>query len=187
MKKLYFIIIALTYASFTLAKPVVNHEYKYYPITGSTSAELRQQMSNNGPIIDGSHFDAKVNWHINWYYHWTDYHSNCSITSLDITVLINHVMPEWLNEQSTSSEKQLQWKTYLNNLKIHEQGHADNALRAAQVIESAVLQAPAMPNCKTLKNTLDNISYQIIKKHNEWDITYDKQTHHGRTQGAVYP
>ncbi len=189
MNKSYFIAFLYLLPCLVFSAPVVNEQYNLYKINGSTSSDLRKELSAHGPVINGEHFDAQVNWYINWYYYWNNQpqHRSCKITRVEIKVKIDHSMPHWDNEEAASSNLQLKWNNYLKNLTIHEQGHADNGLKAAQEIEQALLDTPAMLNCVSLKKLLDDRAYAIIKKHNDWDSNYDEKTHHGRTQGATFP
>lgn len=171
-----------------VAMPIINEHYNYYKINGSTSQDLRKELSAQGPIINGEHFDAQVKWYINWYYHWSNPRQNaCQVTGVEIKVRITHSMPKWENEENAESSLQIKWDNYLKNLTRHEQGHADNGLKAAQEIEQALLNTPAMPNCRHLKKRLDDTAYAIIQKHNQWDSNYDATTQHGKTQGATFP
>lgn len=188
MNKSYFIIIFCALSSLAYSMPLVDEQYNYYPINGTTSKELRQKLSAQGPIINGEHFDAQVNWYINWNYYWNNQPpGQCQITSVKIKIKIRRAMPKWENEEKANSNLQVKWDKYLKNLSFHEQGHANNGLLAAQEIEQALLNTPAMPNCKQLKKLLDDTAYSIIEKHNQWDSYYDAQTQHGRAQGASFP
>ena len=189
MIKICFIVFFLLLPVSGFSTALINENYNYYTINGSTSSELRKVMSERGPLIDGKHFDAQVSWHINWYYYWKENsgQNNCKISQVTIKLKLARSMPQCENTESADPKLQKLWANYLKHLALHEQGHADNGLKAAQEIEETLLQTPAQPSCKQLKKLLDAQAYAIIKKHNQWDSTYDSTTHHGQTQGAIFP
>lgn len=191
MTKIQFILTPalLLISSLLSATPTVDEQRTYYPIHGSNSQELRAQMNTLGPLIGGNHFDAQVNWFIHWNCHW--YHDlgkqNCAITSVDVSVLINHSMPQWENAAASDKATQTQWNNYLSHLELHESGHATNGKQAADEIEKALMNTGPKPTCDELKNELDTTAQNLIKKHEAWDVAYDTKTEHGRSQGAVFP
>ena len=68
--------------------------------------------------------------------------------------------------------------------RIHEAGHVRNGINAAYEIESVVKKSLPRQNCDLLKSDVDRIAFTMIKKYDQLDIQYDKETEHGKTQGA---
>lgn len=171
------------------AAPTIDEQRNYYPIHGSNSQELRAQMNTYGPLVKGKHFDGQVKWYVHWNYHW--FHDlgkqNCAITSVDVSVLIQHSIPQWENAAESDKETQDKWRNYLSHLELHESGHATNGKQAAEDIEKALLSTAPKPSCDQLKNELDTTAQNLIKQHEAWDVEYDAKTEHGRSQGAVFP
>ncbi|RUR05892.1 DUF922 domain-containing protein [Legionella sp. km772] len=178
----------LIFSTKTFSNPVVSEYHSYYKIKGSTSQDLRKELSAQGPVLNGEHFDAKVNWSINWYYQCTRNSQNDhQINRVHVKLRIDHFMPQWGNREFAEHHLKIKWDNYLKNLTTHEQGHADNGLKAAQEIEALLINTPPLPTCKILKKHLDENIYAIIKNHNQWDSNYDLITQHGKTQGASFP
>lgn len=176
--------------SIVFATPATSEVQTYYKITGSSDRELRAQMNKLGPVDQGRHFDAKTSWHINWRYNWHydgPNQTHCYVTSVQISDNIETILPSWTDEGSADSLLQNKWDAYLLNLTTHEQGHGTNGKRAADEIEKALLATPVQRDCNALKTELDKRAYDIIHKHNDWDLQYDTDTNHGKTQGAVFP
>lgn len=173
-----------------IATPVTHEMQTYYKISGSSDRELRTQMNTQGPVDNDRHFDAKTSWHINWHYNWHydgPNQTHCYVTSVQVSTDINTILPLWTDEKTADSMLQNKWDTYLVNLTNHEQGHGINGKRAADEIEKALLETPVQRDCNALKTELDKRAYDIVHKHNDWDVQYDTDTHHGKTQGAVFP
>lgn len=176
------------FSSFIHARPDITESYVNYKITGDSANGLRQQMSMLGPSdIASEHFDASTHWYIQWQYQYQMAADKCYLTKVDVKLDISYRFPEWVDYAVAHDDLKNHWDTYMQNLKTHEKGHAENGIAAAFSIEQALKQLPAMQSCEALANTADNIAYQTIAKHNTIDINYENETNHGVTQGATFP
>lgn len=184
-----YIFLLLFFASAALyASPIVNEQYANYKVTGDSASALRQQMSMFGPTDIGSeHFDASTKWYIKWQYHYQPTAEGCYFTKVNVKVDITYRFPEWSDYVLANDGLKHHWDTYIQNLKTHERGHAENGVAAAAEIAYALTQLPAMQSCEDLTNTADNIAYKLIAEHNTKDINYEYETNHGVTQGATFP
>ncbi|WP_010652910.1 DUF922 domain-containing protein [Fluoribacter dumoffii] len=191
IKKITFILIHLFAFNLKIhAVPTVNNLQTFYKITGVTEQELRQQLNDLGPISMGRHYDAKTSWYINWNYKWrtdNEREKGCYLTEVNVTADIVTLLPAWENKNYGSSEPRLKWENYLANLIRHEEGHGNNGREAAAELEEALLKIPPMLSCELLQSAIQNTAQNIINQHNNWDVTYDLTTQHGKTQGAYFP
>jgi len=98
--------------------PEVHVHWHYYPIRGVTSAELKQQMRENG----------KEGWwgYAEWYVQWS--------RTCQVTVSIDYTLPKWENEGEAPVELQDAWNSMLANLAMHELGHGRHGLIAGNEI-----------------------------------------------------
>lgn len=182
------ILILFFCSSVIYAAPVVNEQYINYKITGDSANALRQQMSTLGPSdIASEHFDASTKWYIQWQYNYQPIADGCQLTKVDVRVDIAYRFPEWSGYTLANDGLKHHWDTYMQHLKTHERGHAENGIKAATEIEYALTQLPAMQSCGELASTADNIAYKLIAEHNTKDINYEYETNHGVTQGATFP
>lgn len=181
--------LVLLFPSALQATPVIQEQYDYYSVLGNNVQSLREAMAQLGPSINGQHFDAEVKWHITWHFTWLNRSVNtmCAVNKVNVTVRIYRIMPKWGNEALGSLDLQEKWDTFQKNLTIHEQGHVTNATLAGEEIEKALLNTLPKTTCNELERVLNATGKAIIKKHNQWDVQYDAQTQHGRTQGAQFP
>ncbi|GIL00561.1 MAG: hypothetical protein BroJett030_04600 [Alphaproteobacteria bacterium] len=90
----------------------------YYPIRGTTAAELKAQMAANGP----------QGWwaYTRWFVRWT---GDCKVT-----VSIDYTMPKWLDEGEAPAGLQDNWNRMFVNLWNHELGHGRHGVIAANEI-----------------------------------------------------
>ena len=190
MTKIILACSSLLLSTLAIATPTIQEETLYYKISGNTADQLREQMNTLGPIDHTTHADAQTTWHITWKFYWqhdTASQNLCHLTGVSVNASITKLYPKWINENSAAPALQNKWNTYLTNLATHESGHAENGKRTAIEIEKALLDTPLQSNCRLLVNTLNAAAYSVIAQHNKWDIQYDADTQHGRTQGAVFP
>jgi predicted secreted Zn-dependent protease len=181
-------LLLLLFGSISYATPIITEKTTHYKINGNSAQELRNQMSMLGPTdIATERYDASTHWYIKWQYHFEPVGSQCHLTKIDVNVDVLYRFPEWPEDVSTNVSLRNHWNTYLQHLKIHEKGHAENGIEAARTIERALIDLPAMQSCDALVNTADNIAHKIIALHNTKDIHYEDETNHGETQGATFP
>ncbi len=174
----------------SFAVPVIQKIQTFYPINGSTGDELRKEMNDSGPNIDGEHFDAQTTWHIDWHYTWhydNPSQNPCYLTASNVTVTITTLFPQWLNQSDAPAYLSNKWNTYMTALQNHEKGHEINGIAAATEIENALSKMKSMPDCKTLKTKIAATAKEILLQHNIWDKQYDIDTNHGKNQGAIFP
>jgi len=70
-------------------------------------------------------------------------------------------------------------------LRLHEDGHRDHGLQAAQTILEVLQSFHA--SCETFEADANQAALNIIQHYAQQDRDYDARTQHGRTQGAVFP
>lgn len=97
-------------------KPQIRNHY--YPIRGTSSAELKAQMKANGPN----------GWwaYTTWYVRWT---GDCRVS-----LTIDYTMPKWTNAAAAPAKLRSAWDRMYANLKAHEEGHGRHGIEAAREV-----------------------------------------------------
>lgn len=171
-----------------LCAPLVTVETEYYDIYGWTAAELREQMVLFGVTWrDGKKYDALTTWFTRWRYTWESGLNSCKITGVKTSVEVLHRYPKWVNKAEADPALQHRWERYMANLKTHENGHKDIGIAAADEIETAIGQMPPARGCRALEAAANGLGQEILERYRALEADYDRQTGHGRTQGAVFP
>lgn len=167
--------------------PIIRSQVNYYGITGKTASALRQQMNQLGPPAEnGRRFDAYTKWHVAWRYRYGSVGGSCRMTSLTVHTDITYTMPQWQNLQQAPPSLQHQWHRYYQALQLHEDGHGNHGRAATQEIWQR-LSNLTQPTCTSMSQMANQTAQGIINRYAQKDIDYDRQTGHGRTQGAVFP
>ncbi|MBD0337574.1 MAG: DUF922 domain-containing Zn-dependent protease [Cyanobacteria bacterium Co-bin13] len=171
------------------AAPTINISHRYYPISGSSAAQLRRQMTQQGPFepSEGRRYDARTEWLVQWSYRYNRASNRCSVDSLATKVDVTITYPQWTPSSAAPRSLVSEWQRYMTALQNHEDGHKDNGIAAGRDILYALKQLPAYPSCQALDNAANVASQTIIRRYNQRDLDYDHTTNHGSSQGAVFP
>ncbi|WP_172636043.1 DUF922 domain-containing Zn-dependent protease [Synechococcus sp. PCC 6312] len=170
-----------------VASPMIHSQVNYYGITGTSALALRQQMNRLGPSgQNGRRFDAYTKWHVAWRYRYGLVGGSCRMTSLAVKTDITYTMPQWQNFQQARRSLQQQWHRYYQALQMHEDGHSNHGRAATQEIWQR-LSNLTQPTCASMGQVANQAAQGIIRRYAQKDIDYDRQTGHGRTQGAIFP
>jgi predicted secreted Zn-dependent protease len=161
---------------------------EHYAIRGTTPPDLRREMSAKGPLgAGGRRFDGYTRWDVSWRYRYDKTSRGCSIASVTTTVKVTMTLPRWTNESSASDALRHQWARYLSALEQHEQGHRRHGIDAAAEIDSTIAAMPVAASCDALGGEANATGLRIVRRYNQRDLDYDRDTQHGATQGARFP
>jgi predicted secreted Zn-dependent protease len=175
-------------ASATFAAVEVVDSAERYAITGSTPVELRREMNSKGPRgDDGRRFDGFTRWLVSWRYRYNNTGRGCTIASVTTSVKITITLPEWRNANDGDSATREQWSRYLAALERHEQGHRRHGVAAGHEVDQAIAELPPASTCDALGANANALGASILRKYNQLDLDYDRDTDHGATQGARFP
>lgn len=160
---------------------------EYYSIRGTSSAELRAEMTVRGPRDRrGLPRDALARWRVDWHYPFQRTASGCATGPSQVTVKTTYVLPQWSDQASASGELQRQWSCYLAAIVAHEDGHRAHGRDAAAQIEALLPTLPAQPTCAEMDALANAEGQRVLQQFRELDDEYDAKTRHGATQGAVF-
>lgn len=173
----------------TSGTPVMAAEHSVtYDIAGTTTAELWQDIARHGPVdpATGAHFAGDLRWEVRWNYHLDDAPGSCRVGSIDVTIESTMTIPRWTNAGLGPEALQVAWSVFLSRLKLHESGHRDNAVKAAQAVREAIAGAAGQAaTCGGLAARLNAAAHDAFQHWKKLDQDYDASTRHGITQGAV--
>ena len=164
-----------------VTRTVVTH---YYAIHGSSPTQLRTQMNQCGPIADGRENDAFTKWLVNWQVFDRD-GNGCGIGGLAIHVRVDMYLPQWTDVAPPDLERR--WNTYIAALTSHEDGHVAHGFGAAERVYRTLVRLPPAATCAQLNAGAAAAARVVVGSFGALDVTYDEETRHGATQGAIFP
>ena len=183
MRHLIACLLALFLASSAVADVSENLKYTYYQVNARTNQPLLPQLLATSSIREeGKPYIGKTNWNIRWNFNWkTDENGVCHITGSATQLTSVIVLPKL---SSTSAHQLASFDRFIIALRQHELGHYSIAAEAARRIDSDLKNLPSMSNCNALEAHANATSQRTLSRFNEMSWQYDRDTNHGKTQGA---
>ncbi len=154
-----------------------------YAVTADPGAPLLQLLNSATPIREnGKVFHGYTKWYVKWNYRWNEApDGSCRITRVDTAVEGTFTLPKLVGG---SGAQRTRFDTYLAALRTHEEGHYAFARQAGREIDGEIAALPAMRSCKALETEANALGYRILDTYTTREKQYDRDTDHGRTQGA---
>lgn len=188
-RKLFAIIsFSLLFASAAQAQQVhVDETVQYYEIFGRRGDDLLEEMQKKSPPsqFGGNRYFARAE----FYYRWelsNDYWARpCKIDSFDVTVEIKYTFPLWRERERASARLIDYWEKFIDAVWVHEKGHGDIAVQTGVELAKAIGEISKELECEKFADEAKRISKEILDSSGEQAI-YDRETKHGKTQGATF-
>ena len=171
------------------ADPQIVERFDYYDVNGMTADEIRADLNRRGPTdsVEHRHFDAVTRWHVRWWVTYTEGGRGCKIKAVSTMVQVTYSFPRLADPTSAPAYLRQAFSQYLERLRVHEKGHAQNAIDIAARIEGRIRHLSPAPTCAALGQSADESGHALIKEAIQRDVDYDAETQHGKTQGARFP
>lgn len=166
--------------------------YEYYTIKGTTSYELYLQLQKLGPKATVSKATGKkikpianMQMTIERHYQAKETSKSCKLINIKSVAIPTFVYPQWERPENPLKATVEAWEKMIKNLKIHEVGHKDIAMKGVTEMQQVLESVPAYPTCDELKKVTDEKADEIDNKYVEMNKQYDKDTEHGIKQGVT--
>jgi predicted secreted Zn-dependent protease len=150
-----------------------------YPVGGRNPRAVRTAINAGRPSEGGDRFDGRTTWRYSTRWR-TNRAGECDPASAEVTYAITITLPDLVDRARLGSRDLVGWDRYFAALVHHEHNHARIAMRGAEEIQAAMRSANG---CETMQGAARQVEAAVA----EASRTYDAQTRHGRTEGAVYP
>jgi predicted secreted Zn-dependent protease len=172
----------------TVTPPLIHGLYDYYEVSGDCLGNLKNDLAGKAcRMSDGSKYDSITKWRVAWSYGYDKSGGMCSAEGFRLTVDISVKLPAWVHRASAGQPLSEKWESYVDLLKAHENEHVDKVVQAADDITRAVQELPAASTCAELDGEIRQLSKNRMKQLEKDQEGYDAETHHGWTQGALFP
>jgi predicted secreted Zn-dependent protease len=172
----------------SVVPPVVTEKFEYYEVCGCNEKELQCDIKKKCiQWSDGKKYDAVTTWNVNWDYGYDNAPQSCAADSFKVTVEILFRYPKWARTPDAPPQLVEKWDQYMKNLIIHENGHRDIAVQAAEKLSRAVAALPPASSCVELDRRVKALYRSRMEKLDRDQKSYDAATNHGVTQGALFP
>jgi predicted secreted Zn-dependent protease len=166
----------------------VRARYVYFTVQGRNAQELRADLERQLPVNSaGQRLDAWASWKVNWRYTYLETPRRCAVEAATVTVQLSFRLPRWQQPADVPPALVARWAHYVQALRLHADGHANNGVRTGRSILQRLRRLPPARTCKQLEKSANTIGAQETARGNAWDRAYDIRTRYGATQGAVFP
>ena len=154
----------------------------YYEVSGRTPAELVASIDQCRP----TERDGQTDWYIKWRYWYEPQRGQYVITSFAADVEIRYSMPKWIGEDQVDSAVREEWQRYIDCLTVHESLHGQIAMDCADAMKQHFSSnVVGTKERQAIGKAVDSVCLRFIEEYAVKEVAYDKDTDHGRTQGAL--
>jgi predicted secreted Zn-dependent protease len=155
---------------------VLPTEIEWFPIRGVTRSEMRLAMQQNGPYneIVSRKVWGQCGWRIRWKFDHAREAGSCAVKGVALEVSARMWLPKWEDEARATPELRAQWQDFARRLRIHEDGHKNNGVAAAQAVARAVRGLRAHPDCESLDHEIRRVGERVIGEYRNLDRAFDR-------------
>jgi predicted secreted Zn-dependent protease len=158
---------------------------EYYTIQGSTARELRAEMNRLGPTSEaGVRNDGYTHWDIQWRYDYDRTAGGCTAGNFRVTLEVRITMPRWNPPAGAPRELIARWQRFEQALRVHEDGHYDLAVAAADEVRRVLQANRDGLECRRLEEGLNAAGAAVLAELKLRQARYDRDTDSGRKQGV---
>ena len=156
----------------------------FYDVEGADVRTLLASLRQRGPADGHEQWAASTVWVFHWSYQ-PVVDAGCRVRQAGITLDLTYTYPKWAPPPDATPTLVTAWQRYLARVELHEHGHRDIAQGAADDLIRALEALPAQATCDDLAATARATVDGLLTRHAQAQVTYDHETGHGATQGAV--
>lgn len=150
-----------------LSGVIINYDVQPYKVVGSSLTEVLSSIKELGPKDQhGISRHAYAGWDIRWSW-------DKGIQNPKVTLKLTLIHPAWDGNCA-------EWGRYIQALLKHELNHLDFAAKTASKVMETIKKSDSMSE-KELNQRLA----VLLQKNREFDLQYDKDTHHGLHEGVL--
>lgn len=156
----------------------------YYDVEGADIRALLASLRQRGPSDGHETWAASTSWVFRWTYQPT-LDPVCRVQAAHVSLDLAYTYPQWNAPANVAPTVTTAWRGYLARVELHEHGHRDIAEAAANDLARALEALPEQASCDTLAETARTTAADLLARHSQAQVAYDRETGHGATQGAI--
>jgi len=185
LRLLGLVMLAVPQAGLAAGSPSVSIKTNYYVVGGTNVTLIRHSMSVARPFATTNAFDAFTHWNVRSDFQFRPSGGSWALHSPRVNASITVTLPRWIPGLPVSPELIQIWSEYVTNLTRHEIGHIQFALEAAEEVQRRLESMPRYATAPEAHRAAQAVVNEVIEDFRAREREYDRQTRHGRTQGAV--
>jgi predicted secreted Zn-dependent protease len=156
----------------------VDLEYSYYLVEGTTEAAIRSSMLQRGPKDEhGNARFAYASWKVKW-----EWPKGPDVLRTKLSCSASITLPRHAAPDTLPPEVRSQWEALVGRITNHELNHVKHMEERAPDILSRLHRVAATKNLTS--EEANEIAQQVLLEIQEADRRYDRETEHGKSEGA---
>jgi predicted secreted Zn-dependent protease len=157
-----------------------------YEVQGETRREVQESLRRHGREMEGSIAYGWTEWAVDVGYTVRRTDERCRLTGPEVELRVTVHLPEWVPPAGADGADVVGFNQYVRRIRHHEEGHVDIARRAARDVYAALAEMPP-GGCDALRSRASAVSDSVLADARGRQDRYDRETDHGRAQGAAWP
>lgn len=158
----------------------------FYDVSASSFSKLGKRMKKAAP--PGQNGKTKIGetaskWKLS--IETTKSQGHCETANVVVTLTSTTTAPRWLEYNDASLHEQKAWDAFQEGLREHANGHIDIGLETVAEMRKSLLEVPPATTCEALKAQMQIYVDGAKAKFDLAHADYDKETKHGKRQGAI--
>jgi predicted secreted Zn-dependent protease len=164
------------------AEVITDIRVEQYNISGSTSQELKTQMSvvQTDGRISAAFTDTAIKGQLVR----SRSGGSCRVDKVIVRVTVVQRVPNWTDKYRGTQELQNKWDSWYSVTKSHEDQHLAIGLRVANDLDTVLQSVRWSSDCQTMQDQLRNESARVLSNLPKLNDRYDYETNHGMNDGT---
>lgn len=154
----------------------------YYQITGTTVPEVYESMRQTPFYRTNNSYEARTDWWVNWDFQTRKTGAGYRLDKVTIKTRAVITMPKYVPGHKALADVIQYWERHQIALMRHELGHVDFAKQAAAELQKKLTPLKNFTTPYEIRQTVNNLGEETVRKYQQKERDYDRQTNHGATQ-----
>jgi predicted secreted Zn-dependent protease len=159
-------------------------DYDHYEAHAQPGHPLVQALNEASPFRPGDQvYHSATAWFLDWKVRpEPTVDGRCRVGAVRVELHGRMTLPRLVGG---SSDQKLRFESYLARLREHELGHYEIGREAAHELEKRFFELRPAASCSELQSAARATGARLLPEYEAMGDTYDLQTQHGITQGAL--
>jgi predicted secreted Zn-dependent protease len=126
-----------------------------------------------GPLRNGRRVPAHTDWTVRWSYVPLREGDRVRVGAARVDLAVETTLPEWRAFPSASSALRCAWRDLSLALEVHERGHCDVGVAAANALAEALAAMDPQPDAHSLACACHAVAEAVMARHRLLDVAHD--------------
>ncbi len=160
----------------TQAETVITKTFAYFPVRGTTAADLDEALSRGGPLLQstGNRHPGATEMKFGGSVTYSERPGRCGVDSARITLDTKIILPRWTQRRRADPDLAMIWDTLSGDIKRHEERHAEIAREYARKLERSVEGLRPQADCAAMEAAVARVTEEVLAEHDRDQARFDR-------------